>query len=138
VHPQVLPTRKTRHRPADSAMPIRPENRHRYPPDWPAIVARIRQRSGGRCECRGECGRPPGHLGEDGRCVNRDRAPAYGTGSTVVLTTAHRDHVPEHCDDDNLFHACQGCHLHYDREHHAQTAWRTRRDRWAMRDLFAE
>lgn len=31
-------------------MPIRPENKARYPKDWPAISKRIRERSGGRCE----------------------------------------------------------------------------------------
>ncbi|MGW8985118.1 hypothetical protein ACWGQ9_20930 [Streptomyces parvus] len=38
-------------------MPIRPENLHRYPRDWPQISARIRfERAGGRCECTGHCG----------------------------------------------------------------------------------
>ncbi|MEU1550268.1 hypothetical protein [Nocardia sp. NPDC005745] len=109
-------------------MPIRPENRDRYPPDWPEISQRIRfGRAGGRCECLGECGRPPDHLDADGRCRNRHNAPAHGTGSTVVLTTAHLDHTPEHCADDNLRAMCQGCHLHYDRDHHAHTAAATRR-----------
>ena len=103
--------------------PIRAENRGRYPADWPAISQRIRfVRAAGRCECLGECGRGT----HDGRCPNLHGQPAYGTGSRVVLTTAHRDHVPEHCDDDNLFAACQGCHLHYDRDHHAQTRAATR------------
>jgi hypothetical protein len=31
-------------------MPIRPENRRRYPKDWKAIVAQVRERSGDRCE----------------------------------------------------------------------------------------
>jgi hypothetical protein len=47
--------------------------------------------------------------------------PAYGTGSTVVLTVAHLNHEPEDCRDENLRAMCQGCHLHYDREHHART-----------------
>ncbi len=107
-------------------MPIRPENRHRYPPDWPQISHRIRfERAAGRCECRGECGRPADHLANDGRCRNHHHRPAYGTGSRVVLTTAHRNHVPEDCRDANLFAACNGCHLHYDLDHHAQTRQRT-------------
>ena len=118
-------------------MPIRPENRARYPADWSTVVVpRIAARSGGRCECRGECGRPPYHLGEDGRCVNRNGEPAVGTGSRVVLTVAHFDHVPEHCEDGNLGHFCQGCHLHYDREHHAQTRAATRRQGKAAGELF--
>ena len=50
----------------------------------------------------------------------------YGTGSKVVLTTAHLDHTPENCDPANLRAMCQGCHLHYDRDHHAETARATR------------
>jgi hypothetical protein len=104
-------------------MPIRPENRHRYPQNWPLISQRIRfVRAGGRCECIGECGRGT----HDGRCPNRHRGRAYGTGSAVVLTTAHRDHTPENCTEENLTAMCQGCHLHYDREHHAATAKATR------------
>jgi hypothetical protein len=52
--------------------------------------------------------------------------PAYGTGSNVVLTTAHLNHTPEDCSDENLKAMCQGCHLHYDRGHHAQTRAATR------------
>lgn len=104
-------------------MPIRPENRGRYPADWPQISHRIRfVRADGRCECVGECGRGT----HRGRCPNEHGRPAYGSGSTVVLTTAHRDHVPEHVDDANLFAACQGCHLHYDLGHHAETRAATR------------
>lgn len=99
-------------------MPIRPENRNRYPANWRDISHRIRaERAQWRCECLGECGRGT----HDGRCPNVHGQPAYGTGSKVVLTTAHLDHTPEHCDDDNLRAMCQGCHLHYDREHHAET-----------------
>jgi hypothetical protein len=103
--------------------PIRPENRDRYPPDWAVISDWIRFcRALGRCECRGECGRGT----HDGRCPNRHGQPAYGTGSAVVLTTAHLDHTPENCHPENLRAMCNGCHLHYDRDHHRQTRARTR------------
>lgn len=93
-------------------------------PTGPAISQHIRfVRAAGRCECAGECGRGT-HIG---RCPNLHGAPAYGTGSKVVLTTAHLDHTPEHCAPANLVAMCQGCHLHYDREHHALTAAATRR-----------
>ncbi len=106
-------------------MPIRPENRGRYPDDWRAISFRIRtERAQGRCECRGECGRPAAHISADGRCWNRNGRLAFGTGSRVVLTVAHLDHTPEHCTDDNLRAMCQGCHLSYDRDHHAETRQR--------------
>lgn len=105
-------------------MPIRPENRHRYPSNWPEISLRIRTiRAAGRCECHGECGRRT----HTGRCPNTNGGTAYGTGSKVVLTVAHLDHTPENCHDDNLRAMCQGCHLHYDRQHHAETRARTRR-----------
>ncbi|AXF51582.1 HNH endonuclease [Mycobacterium phage Constella] len=99
-------------------MPIRPENRKRYPPDWREISQRIRfVRAAGRCECEGECGRGT----HQGRCPNRHGEPAYGTGSRVVLTTAHLNHIPEDCRDENLRAMCNGCHLHYDKDHHAAT-----------------
>ena len=116
--------------------PIRPENRDRYPRDWPAISRRIRERAGQRCECLGEC-RGERHvmwnrlIGLDpdvttGRCPNVNGKPSEFTGSLVVLTVAHLNHTPEDCRDDNLKAMCQACHLNYDRDHHAETAARTR------------
>lgn len=108
-------------------MPIRAENRVRYPADWPAITWVVKfLRAGSRCECTGQCGRPADHLDRAGRCVNVHGQPAHRTGSNVVLTTAHLDHTPENCRPANLRAMCQGCHLHYDREHHAATARTTR------------
>ena len=38
-------------------MPIKPENKGRYPANWKSeVVPRIRGRSGNRCECIGQCG----------------------------------------------------------------------------------
>jgi len=102
-------------------VPIRPENRGRYGADWSAFSDYIRfGRAGGRCECEGECGRGT-HLG---RCPNSHGGIAYGTEDTeVVLTVAHLCHTPE-CRVD-VKAMCQGCHLHYDKAHHAETAART-------------
>jgi hypothetical protein len=98
--------------------PIRSSQKARYPHNWKTISHRIRfERAQGQCECQGECGRAT----HEGRCPNRHGMPAYGTGSNVILTTAHLDHTPENCEDDNLKAMCQGCHLHYDRDHHAET-----------------
>lgn len=103
-------------------MPIRPENKNRYPKDWAAISRRIRyERAGGRCECRGECGR-----GHHGRCPNEEGGVDYSSGKKVVLTTAHLNHTPEDCSDENLRCMCAACHLHYDKDHHAQTRLLTR------------
>jgi len=105
-------------------MPVKPENRNRYPEDWDEISHRIRfERAQGRCECDGRCGRGT----HQGRCPNMHGQPAYGSGHIVVLTTAHLDHTPENVDDGNLLALCQGCHLWYDREHHAETRRETRR-----------
>lgn len=85
-------------------MPIRAENKTRYPKDWPAISRAVRDEAGNRCEgspawpdCRAENGKPH---------------PV--TGSRVVLTVAHLDHQPENCDRANLRAWCQRCHNAYD------------------------
>lgn len=113
--------------------PVRAAERHRYPPDWPAISKAIRfGRAAGRCECEGECG-----TGHAGRCTARHGQPAPASGKTVVLTTAHRDHQPENCDPGNLFAACQRCHLAYDAQLHRLNAARTRVGRAASAGRFA-
>lgn len=88
-------------------MPIRPEDRWRYPPDWKVIVARIRERSGGWCEFCQEA---------------QHGQPHPVTGSRVVLTTAHlgTEYVVTVSDDD-LAAMCQRCHLKYDETLHAQS-----------------
>lgn len=94
--------------------PISPENRDRYPKEWPAIRARILARAGGRCE---KCGVENGAL---------TRA-ASGTGLIrVVLTIAHFNHVPEDCRDENLFAWCQKCHNRHDAKHRAKNRAATR------------
>jgi hypothetical protein len=91
-------------------MPIRPENKERYPKDWAKISMRIRfDRAKNICECIGECGDDHG-----GRCLAINREPHPITGSMVVLTVAHLDHIPENCADENLKAMCQRCHNRYD------------------------
>ena len=109
-------------------MPISPHNRQRYPKDWRAISKRIRERSGGICE---------GAPGIYPDCRARNGEPHPITGSRVVLTVAHLDHVPENCADANLLALCQRCHLTYDARHHARNAKATARARKASGDLFA-
>jgi hypothetical protein len=92
-------------------MPIRPENRARYPKLWPLMVAEARERSGGRCECDGRCGL----IHEGGRCDALNGRPHPRTGSIVVLTLAHEHGVPlEETSIVRMFHACQQCHNKYD------------------------
>lgn len=107
-------------------MPIRPENRARYPENWKQIVEQVRERSGDACE--GSPAFP--------HCRARNKLPHPVTGSRVVLTTGHLDHVPEHCELENLKHWCQRCHLTYDREHHNETAYATRKARANTSELF--
>jgi hypothetical protein len=108
-------------------MPIRPENRARYPKNWRQISEDIRAgRAQLVCECEGECGNPHAL---PGRCTARQGVPHPVTRSAVVLTVAHLDHTPENCDPDNLKAMCQRCHLSYDGKHHAANAARTRAER---------
>lgn len=108
-------------------MPIKAENKRRYPKDWLKIVEKVRERSGNRCE-----GSP---VYPDCRAANGKVHPV--TGSIVVLTTAHLDHTPEHCAMENLKHWCQRCHLTYDHAHHQRNAYATRREGKAI-EMFSE
>lgn len=93
-------------------MPIREENKKRYPPDWPEISQRIRyERAGNTCE---------GSPGFYPDCRAKNGEPHPVTGSKVVLTVAHLNHEPEDCRDENLLAMCQRCHLTYDARHHAE------------------
>lgn len=111
-------------------MPIRPENRHRYPKDWKtAIVPAVRDRSGNRCEgspawpdCRAENGKPH---------------PV--TGSVVVLTVAHLEGCElESRDIDQMRHWCQRCHNNYDAPARAAGIKARARVGMAVGDLFCD
>ena len=117
-------------------MPIKPENKTRYPKDWKAISNAIRARSGGRCECEGECGLHRTHPGPR-RCVELHGEPAKWAKGKIVLTVAHLDHTPENCDEKNLKAMCQRCHLRYDHDHHQRNAYETRRKGKVAKDIFA-
>lgn len=92
-------------------MPIRPENRSRYPKTWASVVRpAILTRADDRCE--GSPAYP--------NCRADNGAPHPVTGSKVVLTIAHLDHTPENCEPSNLRAWCQRCHLTYDAPHHAE------------------
>lgn len=138
-------------------MPIRPENKSRYPRDWREISLRVRDRADQKCEF---CGVPNYQLGawivgrwwragakgngehdhprqgEIFPCYYLDEAPIWTKVKRVVLTVAHLDHQPENCADENLKALCQRCHLVYDAKHHATTAAHTRRSKAATIDLF--
>ena len=90
-------------------MPIRAENKGRYPKEWPTISLWVRVCAGWRCEW----------------CDAIQGAPHPLTKSRVVLTVAHMNHTPEDCRPDNLRALCQRCHLRYDAVHHRTTRSRT-------------
>jgi hypothetical protein len=92
-------------------MPIRPENKLRYPPHWKDIRAKILERAGHKCE--GSSAYP------DCRAVNYEPHPV--TGSKVVLTIGHLKEPVEDCSDENLKAWCQRCHLTYDALSHAES-----------------
>lgn len=109
----------------------------RYPKEWPAISRRIRERSGGQCECEGECGlhrTTPGPR----RCKERNGQPAKCAMGKIVLTVAHLNHDGMDCRDENLKALCQRCHLRYDQEQHQVNARTTRRAKKAHGELFPE
>ena len=121
-------------------MPIKPEDKARYPANWRDIRAAILARAGDRCEFCGvpnKSWRRPGwdpwtcdpatadEWSDDGRKATR-----------IVLTIAHLDHTPEHNDPANLRALCQRCHLKHDADHNQRKARQTRRRGKALGELF--
>ena len=115
-------------------MPIKPENKKLYPKNWKEIRQQILERAGHKCEF---CGvenhvigfRLPG--GGFVKCANDKTVEflkKYPMGTKlirIVLTIAHLDHDPTNNNPSNLRALCQRCHLHYDKEHHAETRKKT-------------
>lgn len=141
-------------------MPIRDENKARYPKDWPQISKRIRERAGQKCE---RCQAPNGELIIRERSEDWDFEPTYITTKNemfsaedgrlitgayfaarditkavkVILTVAHLDHQPENCADDNLKAWCQRCHNIYDMPMRKAGIATRARQQYAVADLFA-
>lgn len=124
-------------------MPIKPENRARYPVNWAEIRAAILQRAGNCCEWPG-CGVANHAIGywqgpSFVKLCMKDEAPNMDIEAAeladgfkvieIVLTIAHRDHIPEHCEPENLAAWCQRHHLAYDHHHHITNAYMTRKAR---------
>lgn len=145
-------------------MPIKAENRDRYPTDWPRISREAKERAGWKCQHEG-CNARQYSVGrwlpESGVLVwkpHADYAATYkearqfageysfflfGDGPAdgspvivIVLTVAHLNHQPEDCRPENLAAMCQRHHLAYDHEHHQANARATRRGRLAIGELF--
>ena len=90
-------------------MPIRPENRARYPENWKQIREEILRRADNKCE----------FCGVENHTLRLN--PKTGKEAKIVLTIAHLDHTPEHNHPDNLRALCQRCHNRYDAKHRAET-----------------
>ncbi len=146
-------------------MPIRPENRGRYPADWKTvIVPAIRERSGNRCE-EPSCGvanyalggRLPNGLflkaeptGDDGLRLTWPKPGDYGWCGDgerrevlriirIVLTVAHLYHDDlETRDLTRLRHWCQRCHNRYDAKARRNGIRERQRAVAASGDLFRE
>jgi hypothetical protein len=132
-------------------MPIKPENKARYPADWQDVRVQIMSRAGYRCEWEG-CGARHLAVGvwRDGLFKQIVHPSTPGTFDfelaesiekderivRIVLTIAHLDHVPEHCDPENLRAWCQRHHLAYDQPHHITSAYMTRKLQARTTDLF--
>lgn len=139
-------------------MPIKPENKDRYPKNWKEIRERILERAKHACEQCGVLNHMYGYRRTDGLFLmtgfNEKLAmvwpslhefiplPPWAKEIEIILTIAHLDHTPENCGDDNLKALCQRCHLRYDIKHHMGTARATRHKRkledYDGKDLFTE
>jgi hypothetical protein len=133
-------------------MPIKAENKKRYPVDWPAISLAAKERAGWRCQHPGctarqysvgvwegrdfffELCQEPSYAEARQRAADESfarngdgPAPADEKIIVIVLTVAHLNHQPEDC---------QRHHLAYDHDHHRATAWATRRARAGTLELF--
>jgi len=93
-------------------VPIKPENKHRYPKDWKELREQILKECNNHCEW---CGKKNHALTDSGK--------------KIVLTIAHLDHTPENCERENLMAMCQRCHNRYDAKHRAETRKETKRDK---------
>jgi hypothetical protein len=141
-------------------MPIKPENKNRYPKNWLEIRERIRNRAKDKCEKCGVRNHSVGYRDDFGNfvpCGANVIMEDYGQGINpntsklldyklakevadfqtqndeygyryivIVCTTAHLDHDPRNCSDENLAFYCQKCHNSYDVKHRKETRHSTR------------
>lgn len=134
-------------------MPIRPENKARYPKNWKEISQKKRDAAGNKCEwCQapnrtliyrfdtGEWMEMSGevHDAATGEYLGMCRGSEAPKGRFVeiVLTVAHLDHTPENNDDDNLAALCQRCHNRYDQPMRIEGRRKREREKLACADLF--
>lgn len=130
----------------------RKAQKKKYPKNWSRISRRIRfERACGKCEwCAKphnenvQVGANNSWAGRDGvwrnrrgkripgpepwpkdvwwKTVIRSGHPPEIRESVVILQTAHLDHDPTNCADENLAALCQFCHAEYDAAHRMDSA----------------
>jgi 5-methylcytosine-specific restriction endonuclease McrA len=101
-------------------MPIRPENKGRYPDNWKDVREKILKRAKNKCEFCGV------------------KNYSYREKTKIILTIAHLDHTPENCNDDNLKALCQRCHLQYDQEEHRKNKIKNKLKKSGQKLLFPD
>lgn len=120
-------------------MPIKPEDKPRYPANWREIRAAVIERAGNHCEWCGVENHQYGSRDKNGTFHSNLEIREMGHKEIeflfgdltpkeirIVLTIAHLDHTPENCAPDNLAALCQKCHLNYDAQYHAMRRMETR------------
>lgn len=122
-------------------MPIKPENKAKYPNDWKAIRQRILKRAGHMCEfCfvgnysairRNEHGMVEAEKAcatyRDARIWAELMRCSGKKSSVAVLTIAHLNHDVEDNRPCNLRALCQRCHNMLDAPHRTKNAVKTRK-----------
>lgn len=142
-------------------MPIKRENKDRYPADWSTrIRPAILERANNRCEVCGVVNHSVGYRESDGTfmpAAGNQQHDAAGRGELsygealelvrhcrdwcddnliiIVLTIAHLDHTPENNDPANLKAMCQRCHNRYDQAHRQANAAATRKAKQRQQSL---
>lgn len=99
-------------------MPIKPENKARYPKDWKQIRLRVLERANNRCEMCGVENHSEYVRKRDGKVIRH------------VLTIAHvYDEDPANCDMNNLKALCCFCHNGLDAKMRAEHARATKKSK---------
>jgi hypothetical protein len=125
-------------------MPVKQENKHRYPKNWKTIALQVKNDANWTCQ---HCGKPCRKTGVDWfdfemwLYENHVRwwDEIFETQSDdketrkpqrFTLTVAHHPNPsPENCDRSNLIALCAPCHLKLDANLHAANAAATRRQK---------
>lgn len=133
---------------------VSPLDRAAYPPNWADLRAAALSRSGGQCECEGQCGLHDSRLSgaclaanlhdacqwprvcgcichgpepRDRRCEERNGLWAKWAKGKVVLTTAHLCNDPSCANLMHLRAMCNRCHIRIDQPLHREHAAASKR-----------